>query len=459
MGLAGSSWAWNASGTVKSSTGTGLSGVAITAKDSAGITATTSATGAFSIGSPVGVVPEGRMASGWSVRTSGTEMDIRCPLDGPLGLSLVDGQGRSLWTGSTVAHDGMARTASPVGVRNGAAILRIRHSAGEFDVAVVSNAEGLTVAPHIVAARASASHPVLQFKKSGYRDTTFEMTSESVSNVAVVMADTQKTTTTCPATKLAAGDQNKTISVNGVSRNYILHVPASYTGTTATPLVVDFHPIGGSASGEEGSSPYKAKTDAEGVITAYPDGLKGPMGQAWNVQGCCSTADDTSFARALVADVEKVACIDTKRVYAVGFSMGGGMTHFSGCHLADLFAAGAPAAFDLTKQNVDACKPSRPLTMVIFRGTGDNVVAYAGGHSALVTGMAIDFLGAKGTFAKWAELDQCTGSPSAEDANGCSTYSNCAGGVQVTLCTKQGGGHEAGNATVGWPIIKKYTLP
>ncbi len=226
------------------------------------------------------------------------------------------------------------------------------------------------------------------------------------------------------------------------------------------PLVVDLHPLGGSGASESGSSPYKAQTDPEGVITAYPDGKSGPSGGAWNVGPCCVTGvDDVAFAKALVADVEKVACIDPKRVYAVGFSMGGGMSHYSACHAADVFAAVAPAAFDLLKENEDGCTPPRPITVVIFRSTGDPVVPYSGGLSSVVSGMPITFLGAEGTFQKWAEIDSCTGSPSAEDSNGCSTYSSCGGGVQVTLCTKQGGTHEPGNATVGWPLLKRYTLP
>lgn len=458
--LVGQSWGWSASGTVKNSSGGALSGVAVTVKDSTGIATTTSATGTFAIGSTTGLLLQSSAGSSWAVHVVGGALEISSPLDGHLVLELVDGQGRSLWSSSAVALGGTARSAFPTGLRSGAAFLRVRGAAGGFVAAVTTGPEGLQVASHIAAPRALAAFPTLQFKKSGYRDTTYTMTSDPATGIMVTMADTGSAPTTCPATKLASGDQTKTLSVGGVSRTYILHVPSAYKGTSAVPLVVDFHPIGGSASGEEGSSPYKSLTDAEGVISAYPNGLASPnLGQAWNVQGCCTTANDTSFARAVVADVEKVACINPKRVYAVGFSMGGGMTHFSACHLADIFAAGAPAAFDLTQQNAPDCKPSRPITLVIFRSTGDNVVPYAGGHSALVTGMAIDFLGAKGTFAKWAALDQCTGSPSAEDANGCSTYSSCAGGVQVTLCTKQGGTHEPGNASVGWPLLKNYTLP
>jgi polyhydroxybutyrate depolymerase len=250
------------------------------------------------------------------------------------------------------------------------------------------------------------------------------------------------------------GDGKRTVTVGTTSRSYYLHVPTKYDGSKPVPLVVDYHGLGGSGTNEAGSNPYKATIDAEGVISAYPDGLNGTNGTGWNIGPCCNTSDDVGFAKALVQDVAKLACIDTKRVYAVGFSLGGGMVHRLGCEAADTFAAIAPAASDLVKETVDKCKPARPLTVISFRGTADTSVPYAGGLIVSFTG-----LGAKETFATWAELDKCTGTPSAEDSNGCSTYSTCADGVQVTLCSKKNGGHEPGNASISWPILKKYALP
>jgi len=268
--------------------------------------------------------------------------------------------------------------------------------------------------------------------------------------------------TTCPTAVLAAGDTTKKITVGSLMREYILHVPSQYKGTSATPLVIDFHPIGGSDTSWRTGSPYPALVDKEGVITVYPNGQPSPnLGNAWNVEGCCvpKDVDDVAFAKSIVTEVEKVACIDPKRVYAVGFSMGGGMSNYLACHAADVFAAVGPASFDLTQQNVPNCKPARPITVIEWRGKNDNVVPYAGGHSALVTGMAIDFLGAVGTFQKWAELDGCTGSAGAADSNNCQTYSQCTAGVQVTLCTNNSGGHEAAKPEIVWPMLKKYTLP
>ena len=264
---------------------------------------------------------------------------------------------------------------------------------------------------------------------------------------------------TCPSPALPAGNTNETVQIGATSRSYVLHIPAKYDGSKPTPLILDFHAQNGSGSSELTGSPYPAQTDLEGVVMAFPTGLKGPAGAAWNVGPCCvANADDVLFARTLVAQVETTACIDRNRVYAVGLATGGGMAYYLACQAADVFAAVAPAAFDLLAENVGGCKPSRPVTVISFRGTADTLVPYAGGYSSVVPGMPVTFLGAQATFQKWAEIDQCTDSPSAADSNGCSTYSACQGGVEVVLCTKQGGVLEAGNASVAWPVLRRHTL-
>lgn len=113
----------------------------------------------------------------------------------------------------------------------------------------------------------------------------------------------------------------------------------------------------------------------------------------------------------------------------------------------------------MLEENIDDCQPARPISIVSFRSTSDGVVDYDGGFSSVVPGMPITFLGARSTFEKWADINACPGPASAEDGQGCSTFSGCQSGVEVTLCTRQGGGHDQGNASVAWPLLKKYTLP
>jgi polyhydroxybutyrate depolymerase len=263
----------------------------------------------------------------------------------------------------------------------------------------------------------------------------------------------------CPSgtSALPAGDTTQTLQVGAASRSFVLHVPTTYDGASPVPLVVDFHGMGESGSSERASSPYPAALDPEGVIMAFPDGLRGPAGTGWNVGPCCvADVDDVAFARALVAQVQTIACIDATRVYAVGVLTGGGMAHYVACHAADVFAAAAPAAFDLLEENVNGCVPERPITVISFRGTADSRVPYTGGPSSLVPGMAITFLGAQATFEAWARIDRCTGSRSAVDSKGCSSYAGCQDGVEVVLCTKQDGREEPGDASVAWPVLKRH---
>lgn len=246
--------------------------------------------------------------------------------------------------------------------------------------------------------------------------------------------------------------------VDGVSRQYILHIPASYSGDAAAPLIVDFHPLFGTMAGQLSGSTYPSVTGADGVVMAFPQGTTGPLATAWNVGPCCTTSDDLAFTRALVEDIQTVACVDPKRIYAAGFSMGGGMSHYVACHAADLFAAVAPAAFDLLEENVTACDPARPIPIVLFRGTSDGTVPYEGGYSAVVPDMPITFLGAVDTRDAWADLNGCTGEAESI-GNNCTQYSDCDDGVTVTLCTEQGGGHDQGEASISWPILQQFSLP
>lgn len=263
----------------------------------------------------------------------------------------------------------------------------------------------------------------------------------------------------CTPSSLRPGDTVETMRLGGTTRSFILHVPAAYDGTRRVPLVVDFHGMGSSGSSELTNSEFPNVTDSEGVIMAFPDGLKGPLGTAWNLGPCCvADVDDLSFVRALVTRIEQEACIDASRIYAVGVLTGGGMVYDLACNAADVFAAVAPSAFDLLQETVDACVPSRPITEISFRGTADPRVPYAGGPSSLVPGMPITFLGAEDSFARWAQINHCAGAASAPDANGCASYKGCANGVEVSLCTKQGGRDDPPDASVAWPVLKRHTL-
>ncbi len=257
------------------------------------------------------------------------------------------------------------------------------------------------------------------------------------------------------------GKYTRTVQAGASLRTYILYIPDSYTGTNPSPLIIDYHPISSDGEKQHASSPYPAITDSEGVVMAFPDGMSGPIGTAWNMGPCCvDEADDVAFARAIVQDVTATACIDSSRVYAIGTSMGGGMAHYLACKASDIFAAAAPSAFDLVEEIIDECVPVRPISIISFRGTADPLVPYEGGYSSVVPSHPVTFLGAEKTLEKWAEINGCTG-PITDVGNGCRGFpsTQCPGGIEIILCTKEGGGIEAGDPKIAWPILKRQPKP
>jgi polyhydroxybutyrate depolymerase len=260
-------------------------------------------------------------------------------------------------------------------------------------------------------------------------------------------------TISCTGRTAVAGETNQTIQVGGTSRTYILHIPTGYSGKSPVPLVLDFHPLGGTGSGEKSLSGFAALSDSNGFIIAWPNGID----NAWNIGPCCTnsrTVDDLGFAKGMVAAIEASACVDPKHVYSTGFSMGGGMSHYLACNAADIFAAVTPSSFDLLVDSEEPCSPSRPISELSFRGTADTEVPYNGGPGP---SGKVDFLGAVGTFMKWSMLDGCTGSPTTSGME--QLYAQCSAGVEVGLYTIQGGGHAPGPADTAWAFLKSKSLP
>src|SRR6266404_4406290 len=216
----------------------------------------------------------------------------------------------------------------------------------------------------------------------------------------------------CTAGTLKPGNTTVTIQVGADMRTYILHVPPKYDGKARMPLVMNFHGKGGTAQGSLGSA-WIPKADAVGIVVMIPQGLYnswngGPAGCPTLVC-CCQPAqdhnvDDVAFVRAAVAKTAKDGCIDLKRVYAVGLSNGGIMSQWLACDAADLVAAIAPAS----GPNLGDCKPSRPITVVNYRGKQDSQVLYNGGMS--MPGGHV-WPSAMADFTKWRNLDQCTDNP------------------------------------------------
>jgi len=258
--------------------------------------------------------------------------------------------------------------------------------------------------------------------------------------------------------------------VGGRSRSFIRHIPPGYTGKTPVPVMIDFHPLGGTGSSQKGASGWGALADKEGFIVIWPDGVE----NSWNAGRCCRAAyeqkiDDVGFTKAIITTLASEACIDAKRVYATGCSNGGGMAFKVGCDAADVIAGIAPVDFDCVTSAAandrtcgTACAPPRPITEVQFRATGDTAVPYEGG---LRSGGTTTFPGALQTFMAFGSINMCSGTPQALAGHpACQAYPMCGGDVDTVLCTVQGGSHcgnyqSFGITAIAWEILQTKSLP
>jgi polyhydroxybutyrate depolymerase len=201
--------------------------------------------------------------------------------------------------------------------------------------------------------------------------------------------------------------------------------------------------------------------DRDGVIIAYPDGIK----HHWNdgrfdphAKSGDEAVDDIGFLRALPREISNEFSIDPKRVYATGISNGGLMSYRLACDAADVFAAVAPVAANMSEALGARCKPSRPISLAIFNGVDDPIMPWKGGPIKVLWFDRGIVLSTAATQARWLELDQCA--PPHPDGTLINAVPNdgttilkhtaqCAAKTEVVLYEIQGGGHT-------WPGGEPY---
>ncbi|HEX6818626.1 MAG TPA: PHB depolymerase family esterase [Ktedonobacterales bacterium] len=226
----------------------------------------------------------------------------------------------------------------------------------------------------------------------------------------------QATPTPTSSTAPTAGCQARTtprrgasvslsMAVGSLTRDYRLHVPQSYRSNAPTPLVLAFHGHGTSAAPFERITRLSQMADKRDFLVVYPQGLVGPDGLVgWNTDRAQDpSADDVGFVSALVTHLEATLCVDTRRIYATGFSNGGGLVEMLACQLSDRLAAFAPVAGDYMAQP-GGCHPSRAVSLLEIHGTADPIIPYEGSPV-----LGYPDIGA--WLQDWATRDGCTADP------------------------------------------------
>jgi poly(3-hydroxybutyrate) depolymerase len=107
-----------------------------------------------------------------------------------------------------------------------------------------------------------------------------------------------------------------TTTDGSISRQFLMQVPADYTNTKAYALTFVFHGLNGNSSVSEAFGLQNAPGAAESSIFVFPNS----NGSGWNES---HGSHDMIYFDNMVKQVEANYCIDSKRVFAAGFSWGG----------------------------------------------------------------------------------------------------------------------------------------
>jgi polyhydroxybutyrate depolymerase len=246
------------------------------------------------------------------------------------------------------------------------------------------------------------------------------------------------------------------------ARPYTMHVPTGYAAATPTPLVVMFHGYGASGGGEELYFQMTATSDKDTFLYAYGNGtIDTSNSRFWNAtDACCdlygAPVDDVAYFDAIVADARARYNVDPKRIYVIGHSNGGFMSHRLACDRADTVAAILSLA-GAVWNDATRCAPTAHVSVAEVHGDADMTIVYTGGSTPEGT-----YPAATTTVSTWAAKNGCgtTLAPTGVTLDLDTTlpgnettvqgYSGCPAGIDVQLWTIHGGAHIPTIPYPGW---------
>ncbi len=237
----------------------------------------------------------------------------------------------------------------------------------------------------------------------------------------------------------APGQSVRYFSAGAGSGLYIQDIPTA--PDHPAPVVLDLHGYLESPVLEQRDTGVGAFGDSHGFVTITPQLGESPT-PVWDL-------DENSAAFGYLSDLlthlESTLCLDERRIYATGLSMGGTAAMAVACRLSTRIAAVAPVA---GLEDFPWCHPPRPVSVVAFHGTADPFLSYNGGLGPLLRntpGLTVTqpLPSIPDNAAAWAQHDKCGPHPTdhqiATDVT-LRTYP-CPANTAVALYTVIGGGH------------------
>lgn len=266
------------------------------------------------------------------------------------------------------------------------------------------------------------------------------------------------------AQERSSGSVSKmTVSVGGLERECLVHIPKELPAGKAVPLVFVYHGGNGDAKGTMNLSKFNPIADREKFIVVYPQGV----GKSWNdgrvtkvSQAHRDNIDDIAFFDEMLVKLFRDYNVDGKRVFVTGISNGGIFSHYVAANRSEKIAAIAPVVGGIAEPFDKKFKPSCPVSVLIIQGYADPLVPYNGGKVAGGDGKDRgSIIGTDNAAKLWVEANGCKAEPKTDTLPDRDPSDECRveatqwndgnGDSEVWLYCVRGGGHT-------WPDGLQY---
>jgi polyhydroxybutyrate depolymerase len=254
-------------------------------------------------------------------------------------------------------------------------------------------------------------------------------------------------------------DHSNSLTVDGLTRTYILHVPPSYDKTYPTPLVLALHGGGGSPEKMRTLTDFNTVSDREGFMVVYPAGVENHWNDGRALQDYKAhreNINDVKFMSVLIDHLSNEYNIDETRIYAAGISNGAMMSCRLACELSEKIAAVAMVAGAMPEE-LSFCSPPDFISVLVISGTDDPLVPWEGGEIQVGDLYLGKTMSVYDTVMHWVSHNACvthmvTWLPDTHDDNTRvrkEVYGQGSQGTEVVLYAVEGGGHT-------WPGGPQY---
>jgi dienelactone hydrolase len=158
----------------------------------------------------------------------------------------------------------------------------------------------------------------------------------------------------------------------GQEREFQLDLPDAYDGSTPTPVVFNYHGIGGSIDGMLSAENLLEEANRTGHIIITPQALDRGGQAAWDPIGAPNYNQDVVLFDDLLTCVSDQYNIDPQRVHAMGMSLGGIFTGTLVLTRSDVLASAAPFSGGLMNFQAEGWQPIP--TVVSWGGEDDFIL-------------------------------------------------------------------------------------